>query len=1024
MSKHALSRTTPETANEDIAVHQLIQNGWVYMPGEVLVRDPTEMFLLEELQSKVSELNPYPSMDPQFVPRAISKLRGAIQSTGYEGLVNSNRSLTKWLCGEQTVQPEYGSYSSEAPKVRLIDFNSVENNSFIVSDDVVYESPSGVRTKFDVVLWVNGIPVVVGETRNSEGTPWVDVPHASWVDAATSISSDHEQRVPEFFSTNIFSFAIGRGEESSDIELRFGGVRCPVNKWERWGSTKDPYDLSGLPRVKRSLDLLFKPSTLLSIVSDYTLYDRTQRNNANTLIKVTPRYPQVEAVEAIYRRALEPGGKQGLVIQHQGSGKTLAMAFAAIKLSRSSHLEDAIILVVADRKDLIDQVYRQFDGVGIGNLYKASDAAELKDRLRHDGAKVIVTTIQKFRGIGELNRGHNIFVLIDEAHRTQEGSLGEDMRTSLPNARFFGFTGTPIANKDKNTFRLFGSKDDPGWVLNEYTPDRSLADRTIAPIVFKPLAVEWNINAVEVEKAFNEMVEVNDLDEPEVEYLSSKLTELKTIMISPARIAGVCQSIVNHFYEHIDPQGMKAQIVAFDRATCVAYEQEIKRLLAQRGSTDKVEVVISYSAADQGTDLAAYRKSPSKVTEVTGNFNSSSSNLKFLIVTSMLCTGFDAPIEGVMYLDKPMRGHTLYQTMCRVNRKWENPDPEKRNRKQEGMVVDFFGLGEEVLKALAPANPNTEMLNQLSKEELLQEFVLYLSSCLRYFNGMPRTKSNIPLAKSHLEESDTVRPFVMNFSVAMEIWKLAFPDRLLAVHGSDFRWLAGVFRLCYTGNENAELIASLAAMTVSLLHDNIDGTTIDWAKYDDMLLDGDSLHALRGLVTGSDDGDYGDEPSTLEDVIQRAIENLMQRSGRRGDKSPYVVLIDLLSDTYEMYLEQVTNAAEALHKALAIMREADLIADSEAEASSSAPDAVANILRNLAPSSNMESRSEVSVHAESAIADMTSRVDPVSSEELDAWARAILDACEIHEYSPGLPSVLGGYLVKMSRKRMHHEPAI
>src|SRR6266508_4351034 len=253
-----------------------------------------------------------------------------------------------------------------------------------------------------------------------------------------------------------------------------------------WGCTSDPYDLDGPARVMRSVELLLAPEQLLSILRDFTLFDRPFRDGAPTLVKLISRYPQVEGVEAIHRRVLDSARRRGLIWHYQGTGKTLLMAFAAL-------------------------------------------------RLLEDERGIIVTTVFRFEGAGLLNRRRNIVVLVDEAHRTQEGRLGEDMRTALPNAHFFGLTGTPIAAGDRNTFKLFGDPDDPGYVLNQYSIERSIADGSSVPVHVETRLVDFHIDKEALDAAFEAMAEEEQLEDAERELLAERASSARTFMHNPDR---------------------------------------------------------------------------------------------------------------------------------------------------------------------------------------------------------------------------------------------------------------------------------------------------------------------------------------------------------------------------------------------------------------------------------------------------------------------------------------------------------
>ena len=289
-----------------------------------------------------------------------------------------------------------------------------------------------------------------------------------------------------------------------------------------WGSTTDPWDLSGAERVLRSIDLLLSPVQVLSILRDFVLFDRPKIGSRAVLQKLIPRYPQVEGVEAIHQRVMDPTRRQGLIWHYQGTGKTLLMGFAALRLLNDPAVGGPTVLIVLDRIDLVEQTVRQFQTAGLPRLRVAGTKEDLRRLLAEDARGIIVTTVFRFEGAGFLNDRENIIVLVDEAHRTQEGRLGHDLRTAIPNAQFFGLTGTPISDAERNTFQLFGDPNDPGWVLNRYSIERSITDGSSVPIHVKTRLVDFHIDKAALDEAFAAMADEERLTEEERELLADR----------------------------------------------------------------------------------------------------------------------------------------------------------------------------------------------------------------------------------------------------------------------------------------------------------------------------------------------------------------------------------------------------------------------------------------------------------------------------------------------------------------------
>lgn len=361
--------------------------------------------------------------------------------------------------------------------------------------------------------------------------------------------------------------------------------------------------------------------------------------------------------------------------------------------------------------------------------------------LAEDARGVIVTTIFRFEGAGSLNDRANIIVLIDEAHRTQEGRLGDDLRTAVPNAQFFGLTGTAISDAERNTFKLFGDPDDPGWVLNRYTIERSISDGSSVPIHVETRLVDFHIDKEALDEAFAAMADEEGLTDEEREVLADRAASAKTFVRNPDRIREVCADLVEHYLTKVAPLGLKAQVVAYDRQLCVAYYDEITRLLAERGVEDLNQAAVVMTTGTTKDEPAEWRERFQLAREqeaaVKARFRDPGDPLRFLIVTAKLLTGFDASIEGVMYLDKPLRLHTLFQAICRTNRRYTNRITGQE--KHYGLIVDYVGRGSQIATALRDADPERGGRRPVDVEGLAEEFLAAIEATLERFSGIDRS---------------------------------------------------------------------------------------------------------------------------------------------------------------------------------------------------------------------------------------------------------------------------------------------
>jgi type I restriction enzyme R subunit len=287
----------------------------------------------------------------------------------------------------------------------------------------------------------------------------------------------------------------------------------------------------------------------------------------------------------IVERVKEGRIKKGLIWHFQGSGKSLLMVFAAMKLRMMKELESPTVIIVNDRIDLEEQIAGTFTMADVPNLEAVPSCEDLEKKLKSDIRKVLITTIFKFEKVtGPLNLRDNIILMVDEAHRTQEGDLGVKMRTALPNAFFFGLTGTPINRLDHNTFLTFGTMEDRGGYMSKYSFADSVKDGATLPLHFEPVPVKMHVQQDVIDEEFARLTEEANLTEDQRTKLAKRV-RVEAIMKDPKRIHAVCEHIAKHFMEKINPNGFKAQVVCYDRECCVLYKKELDKLLGEQTST-------------------------------------------------------------------------------------------------------------------------------------------------------------------------------------------------------------------------------------------------------------------------------------------------------------------------------------------------------------------------------------------------------------------------------------------------------
>ena len=766
---------------------------WEYLPATELPREVTEVMVETEVKKALVRLNPEIAALPERADEVIYKLRSILLSVNSTGLVRANEEFAEWLKGNKTM-PFGKNYAHVS--VKLIDFENIDNNKFQLVNQFSIRNRETKRP--DIVLFVNGFPLVVGETK----TPVR--PSVSWLDAASDIHDIYENSVPELFVPNILSFA------TEGKELYYGAVRTPLEFWSAWrvNDNDDVSRMMGLNNVAAEMKQLLSPKTLLDILYNFTTYSTNKKRQR---IKVVCRYQQYEGANLIVQRVLENKIKRGLIWHFQGSGKSLLMLFAAQKMRKMKELKSPTVMIVVDRVDLDSQTQNVFKEAS--NVMPTEDIDTLNKYLANDSRYIIITTIFKFKDAqANINQRENIIVMVDEAHRTQEGDLGQRMRLALPNAFFFGLTGTPINKSDHNTFWTFGAQEDENGYMSRYSFEDALRDKTILPLHFEPRLLDIHIDRDKVDEEFAAIA--NTLDEDAKITLSNKAAKMLEFLKSPERIEIVCKDIAQHYQEKVEPQGFKAMIVTPDREACHLYKQELGKYFPNSASA----VVISTSGKGEDELKRLYNLSKDEQEKLIEKFNKPDSELKFLIVTAKLLTGFDAPILQTMYLDKSLKDHTLLQAICRTNRKFPN--------KTFGRIVDYFGVFDDAAKALEfDEEVMKKVITNLSSQ--LEELPRIMANNLAHFEGVDRTVEGfdgLQAAQDAINTNEKRDAFASDYRQLANIWESLSPDPALEPYRTDYKWLSNVYQSVKPSGPDSLgklLWLSLGAQTKKIMYDNI-----------------------------------------------------------------------------------------------------------------------------------------------------------------------------------------------------------
>jgi type I restriction enzyme R subunit len=791
---------------------------WKYVSSTDLNRGVNEVLAEKELRNALIRLNPEIAAKNELADEVIYKLRAILISVNQTGLVRANEEFFKWMTGDKTMP--FGENNRHVP-VRLIDFENITNNTYTITNQYrIHHRETKIP---DIVLLINGMPVVIGEVK----TPIR--PSISWLDGAHEIHDIYENTVPQLFVPNILSFA------SEGKELFYGAVRTPLEYWSPWRLENDDDALAkqlGLGEISKELSDLMHPKRLLDIMMNFSLF---ASNKKKRRIKIICRYQQYDGANKIIKRVIEGRIKKGLIWHFQGSGKSLLMVFAAQKLRKIPELKSPTVVVLVDRTDLDTQITGTFNASDVPNLETTDSITELQTLLARDTRKIIISTIFKFRDAKpNMNTNDNIIVLVDEAHRTQEGDLGRQMRAALPNAFLFGLTGTPINKVDKNTFWAFGSEEDESGYLSRYTFQDSIRDDATLPLHFEPRLIDVHVDKETIDKAFKEFTEQAALSDEEADALNKRSARMAAFLKAPERVAKIVKDISVHFREKVEPHGFKAMIVTPDRLACAQYKEELDKYFPEAAS----EVVISTTANDPLEFKQKWGIDKTQQEKIIDEFNEPDSELKFIIVTAKLLTGFDSPILQTMYLDKSLKDHTLMQAICRTNRLFKN--------KHYGRIVDYFGVFDDAAKALEFDEESVKkIISNLSA--LRDDLPDAMEKALGHFNGVDRTLDGfegLEAAQNAINTNDKKDAFAADFKYLAKLWESLSPDRVLDIYNQDYKWLSQVFESVRPAVDNIGKLLwfTLGAQTTKLIHDNIHVGEVH--QLDEYILDADVIREI------------------------------------------------------------------------------------------------------------------------------------------------------------------------------------
>ena len=624
------------------------------------------------------------------------------------------------------------------------------------------------RNRADVVFLINGIPVAIVETKSANKRDGL-------AEGVEQIRRYHVE-TPEMFTTaQLFGV-------TQMLEL-FYGVTWNISRKNLFNWKTDE-SASYEEKVKT----FFDRDRFLKVLQESIIF----QSRDDALTKVVLRQHQTRAVEKVIERVHDPNKQRGLIWHTQGSGKTLTMITIASQLLRGGgETEKPTVLMLIDRNELESQLFKNITGYGIATPKVAESKRELRAILASDHRGLIVSMIHKFDDIpANINTREGVTVLVDEAHRTTGGDLGNYLMAALPKATYIGFTGTPIdkLSQGKGTFKVFGADDEQGY-LDKYAIAESIEDGTTVPLNYAFAPSDLQVDSETLDKEFLSIALQEGMsDFEELQAIIDHAANLKAIMKAPDRVDKIAAAVAKHFQENVEPMGFKAFLVAVDREACALYKEALDRHLPSEYS----EVV--YSPYNQDPEaMKVHWHTDDEEKEIRKKFSDKNEHPKILIVTQKLLTGFDAPILYCIYLDKPMRDHVLLQAIARVNRPYEDSDGLI---KPYGFVLDFVGIFANLEKALAFDSEemgsvirNIDVLKDLFAKLIQEDAAQYLPFARGWDD---KAKEDVI---EHFEDKEIRETFFKFFKQLQDIYTILSPDLFLRPFIADYQSLASLYGL-------------------------------------------------------------------------------------------------------------------------------------------------------------------------------------------------------------------------------------
>ena len=714
---------------EQVALEWLQSLGYDYKKGsEISVtglaperKSDKDVVLHERLEKALRKINS--DIHPRFIEKAIHEL--TLEKS--PNLLENNLTFHENLINGIEVEDYDNEGQSIVEIVKIVDFEHPQNNDFLAVNQLTIVNGDYTKRP-DIVLFINGLPIVVIELKNSTY-------ETVGVEDGYHQLETYKMCIPQLFTFNEVLVT------SDGINTKAGSLTANYDRFMTWRSKDGQTESSpGLASLDVLIHGMLNPETLLDLIRYFVLF---QDDGKEHISKILAAYHQYYAVNKAVDRALlassgQGDGKGGVIWHTQGSGKSLTMVFFSGKLIQM--LNNPTLVVVTDRNDLDNQLYSTFvkskgrSGKGLlrQTPKQAETRKELKSLLSVESGGIVFTTMQKFEPeqnettMAALTERKNVIVMADEAHRTQYGfnakydDKGEGikygyakyLRDALPNATFVGFTGTPVASTDKNTQMVFGN------YIDVYDMTQAEADGSTVKIYYESRVIPLNLpQNLDLDEAYNDITE--DQEEDVKQRLKSKWSRIEALAGAKPRVEALAKDIIQHFETRQQAMKGKGMIVTMSRRIAVDLYDEIVRLKPEWHSDDDDKGVIKVVMTGSSSDPTSFQRhiGPKKRRNLLEKrMKDVNDELQLVIVRDMWLTGFDVPSMHTMYIDKPMKGHNLMQAIARVNRVFKD--------KPGGLIVDYVGIAESLKEALKEYTESDQAQTAIDTDKAVELMLL------------------------------------------------------------------------------------------------------------------------------------------------------------------------------------------------------------------------------------------------------------------------------------------------------------